>query len=324
MNITTDANQELRKELNFALPAVQYSDRHFDGIVAHDLSFTETKFLFHCLGNMDAKTGVLQSFTVSELAARFGVKPCNFYGEKGYIARLNSTSMVELEMKNHRVVGKVKETPTKRKRNKKYKRNYPLKVGLLHRDYLKMVFTMTRKNSVLRMFLVMALHTDKQTGLINTLARPVEWGKKIGNYAHIICNRAVDYLLDLGLIEGGRDYLVGGKIPAVAMAEGFLFLMNEKAKEENKKRKEGKSDGWDYQEIEANLLRFFGINAKGWVKQKLKEAERKLLFFLNEKDKEARAKGRKALEDFKEQQRLNTEKIGNRSNSVGAVFANWG
>lgn len=297
MDITRDVQQTLepvaiddsRTDFNFALPAVQYSDRHLDGIVKHNLSFTSTKLLFHCLGNMDSKTGIIHSYTVAELAARFGVQPCNFYGESGYIAILNKTGMVKLEIKYHRVVGRVVETPHRRKRKKKLPRPYQLDVGVLHRDYLKVLFSETRKNSVLRMFLIMGLHVDKVSGAINTMFRPVEWGQKIGNYAAINCDRAVDFLIDSGLLDGVRRYVVEGKLQAVAMGEAFLFLSNEKSKEAAKQEKQRGSLASDYRQIEVDLLNFFGLNASGWTRLQLSRAKERLLFFMKEEGKKSLA-----------------------------------
>ena len=305
MTVQTSEN---RTELNFALPAIQFSDRHVDGMTENDLSYTETLFLLHCLGNMGSKTGIIAEFTVAELAARFGVKPCNFYGKDGYISRLNATKMVALEIKHHKVCGRVRETPTKRKRNKKYPSRYPLKVGLLHREHLKLLVSKTRKISVLRIFLMMALHTDKTSGALNTVLRPVEWGGLVGGYAHIICNRAVDLLIDLGLLTGQRTYVVKGWLPGVAMAEAFLFLSNEKGKAESEKKK---TDA-DYRRIEVDLLEFFGLNATGWLKSQLREAKRRLLFWM-------KAEGRKALSDFKQAQE---NRLG-RTASMGVVMSQF-
>lgn len=273
-----------------ALPVVQYTDRHLDTIIAEDLSYTESMFFVHCLGNMIAKSGKLHEHSISDIAKKLGVQPCNFYGSDGYIAKLNRTGLVKLEIVDRRLTGSVVETATKRKRDKKTKSKYPLAVGVMHREAFRVLVEKTRKKSVLRMMLIMGLHTDKTTGILNTIMRPVEWGKLIGDYSRIICDRAVDAMIAFGLVSMDRDYKVRGKMPFVALAEGFLKMKVELDKErrakEKAERKERKKMGLaedpekEYRVIEADLMKYFGLNAKGWTKAVLRQARERLLFFI--------------------------------------------
>ena len=280
--------------LGFAMPAIQYSDRHFDGIIEYDLNYTESALLLDFLGNMEAETGIIHKRTVSEFAERHGVYPSNFYGKDGYIERLNATKMVKLKIKDHQLCGRVTEVPSKRMKNKKYRSKYPLKKSVLCSDVLTLLLPLSRRKTVLRMVLCMALHVDKQTGELNTLQTTEAWGKLIGGIKRINCDRAVDFLIEVGILDATRRFVVQGRIPSVSMGNAFLLLFEEKRKQQQRIETETKKTyGYDYRGIITDLQKFFGLDAKGWMKQHLSEARRKLLFWI-EQD------GLQAIKDFKE------------------------
>ena len=271
-----------RNTFDCALPAVQFSDRHLETIIEHNLSYTETLLFLHCLGNMHAETGFIHKFKVSELADRLNVNPSHFYGADGYIERLNRTGDISLKLEDHKVSGRVKETPGQRLK-KKYASRYPLKVSVLHKEGLKaLVSSGTRKNSVLRMLLCLALHCDKTTGEINTHKRARDWGQRIGNCEGVNADRAIDDLRRLGLADVARDYLVYGSLEFVAMGQAFQTLHEMKAKEAAKKRKEEKESGWDYRSIEKFLMESFGLNVRGWARESIRKSHNALTKLLGE------------------------------------------
>ena len=287
-----------KSELDFSLPAVQMSDRHFDGILDNNLSYVETCLLIHCLGNMHTKTGVINQFTVSELSSRLKVSPGNFYGRNGYIARLNATKMVKLEIKHHKVCGKVCEPPNRRLRNKKYPSKYPLKVTVWHREALRLMLPLSKKNTVLRLFLALSFHCDKQTGKLNTFKTAEQWGAICGGFKRINCDRAIDYLSDIGVCAIRRDYIVKGGLPFVAIGQAFLNIR--KAQEKDRRKEEAiekKASPWDYKQIERDLLYFFGINATGWGKTMLEQAYRKIVKWMSTQGYTEFKKVKKRLQD---------------------------
>lgn len=293
----TTPPQPLNSNLTFALPAIRFSDRHFDGIIEHDLNYTESALLLDFLGNMEAKTGTIHKRTVAEFAKRHRVEPSNFYGKDGYIAKLNATKMVKLQIKDHQLCGRITETPTKRLRNKKYRSKYPLKVSVLSSDCLTLLLPLSRKKTVLRMLLCMTLHVDKQSGELNTIQSTKAWGELIGGIKRINCDRAVDFLIETGILEATRRFVVSGSIPAIAMGNAFLLLSAEKEKEQRRQEKEEKRVvGYDYRTLITALQHFFGLNARGWMQAHLREARRKLLFFIEQDGLNSLAALRKKLE----------------------------
>ena len=273
--------------LTFAMPAIQFSDRHYEGIITYNLNYTETALMFDFLGNMEAKTGIIHSRTISEFAKRHGVDPSNFYGKDGYINRLNATGMVQLKIKDHQLCGRITETPARRLRNKKYPSKYPLRVSMLAHNCLSLLLPLSRKKTVLRMLLCLALHTDKQSGELNTALSTEKWGKLIGDIKRINVDRAVDFLNEAGVAQLKRRYVVSGRLPFVAMANGFLMLSAEKEKERKKAEKNNRSVGYDYRGIVAALQKFFGLNATGWAKEYLQQARRELLWWMQADGKAA-------------------------------------
>ena len=285
-----------RNVLDFALPAVQFSDRHFDTIIEHNLSWTEALFFLHCLGNMESKTGFIHKFKVSELAARFDVNASHFYGEDGYIERINRTGDISLKLEDHKVSGRVKETPGKRLKKNKYPSRYPLKVSVLHKEGLKaLVSSGTRKNSVLRMLLCLSLHCDKTTGQLNTFKRARDWGEIIGHCQGVNADRAIDALYELGIADVQRDYHVYGCLEFVAMGQAFLTLHAMKAKEAAKKRKAEKESGWDYRCIEKFLMESFGLNMRSWGRESVQKSFNALVRLLGEEARQMLSKFKKEL-----------------------------
>lgn len=326
----TTPPQPLNPNLTFALPAIQFSDRHFDGIVENELNYTESALLFDFLGNMEAKSGTIHKRTVADFAKRHGVQPSNFYGKDGYIARLNATKMVKLKIKDHQLCGRVTEVPSKRLKNKKYRSKYPLKVSVLSADCLTLLLPLSRKKTVLRMLLCMALHVDKKSGELNTIQSTKAWGELIGGIKRINCDRAADFLIETGILEATRQFVVSGSIPSVAMGNAFLLLSAEKEKERRRQEKEEKRVvGYDYRTLITALQHFFGLNARGWMQAHLREARRRLLFFIEQDGLDSLAALKKRLgegeasdqaKSYTEGPPLNWKEV-QRSKEVGDVLS---
>ncbi len=267
--------------LNYALPAVEYTDAHVFGIIANDLSFLETSFFLNLLGNMNADSGILHGCRISKLAKRIGCTPSCFYGEDNLIDTINATGMATLYIKNKRVHGRIHNPPKKRGKESPI---YRLGVSMMHRIALQGILTHTEAKSVIRMLLILSMHCDLATGEINTEKRACEWAEMIGVH-RTSAERAIDWITAHGFAQLERDYVVTGRLNYTAMAKGFLTVHAEQQKELNAKKKTerlarkkaGLPEKPDHVDIELKLYRFFGLNATGWMKRHLVEAGKYLL-----------------------------------------------
>lgn len=272
-------------EINYSLPAVEYTDKHVQGIIDNDLTFLQTSFFLNLLGNMIANTGILHGARISKLAKRIGCTPSCFYGEDTLIDAINATGMATLYIKNKKVYGRIHEPPKKRTSNLKNESPiYPLAVSMTHRIALQGLLTHTEAKAVIRTLLILSMHCDLASGEINTEQRACEWADMIG-LSRTSVERAIDWINEKGFAQLARDYVVIGYLNYTAMAKGFLTVYAEQQKELNAKAKSeaiareeaGLPPKPDYKDIELKLHRFFGLNARGWMQVQLKEAAKYLL-----------------------------------------------
>ncbi len=263
-------------EINFALPAVEYTDEHVQGIIAHDLTFLQTSFFLSLLGNMIANTGILHGCRIAKLAKRLGCTVSCFYGEDNLIDAINATGMATLTRRNKKIYGKIHQPPKQRGHENLM---YRLSVSMTHRIALQGILTHTEAKAVIRMILMLSMHCDLASGEINTEKRACEWADMIG-ISRTSAERAIDWITDKGFGQLERDYIVTGFLNYTAMAKGFLTRYAEEQKELNKQAKADRAEGKrkvDYVDIELKLFRFFGLNAKGWAKSMLLDAGKYLL-----------------------------------------------
>lgn len=261
-------------EINFAMPAVEYTDIVVKGVVDHDLTFLQTAFLLNLHGNMIAKTGILHGVRISKAAKRLGCDTSCFYGKDNLIDALNATGLVSLYIKNKKIHGRI-FTPPKQRGHKNP--IYPLSVGMTHRIALQGLLTHTESKAVIRTLLILSMHCDLATGEINTEKRACEWTEMIG-MSRTSVERAIDWITEHGFAQLERDYVVTGRLNYTAMAKGFLTVHAEEEKERNAKRKADRKAGEvDSKEIETKLYKFYGLNATGWMRSHLIEAGKYLL-----------------------------------------------
>ena len=272
-------------EINYALPAVEYTDKHVLGMIAHDLSCLDQIFFLNLLGNMGADTGVVHGYRISRLAERLGCSTSCFYGKDNLIDTINATGMATLYIKNKKVHGRIHEPPKKRTKNLKNEPPiYPLAVSMTHRICLQGLLSRTEAKTVIRILLMLSMHCDLDTGEINTEQRACEWAEMIG-VCRTSVERAIDWLTENGFAQLDRDYVVTGRLNYTAMARGFLRKHAEDQKELNAKKKterlarekSGLPEKPDAVDIELKLYKFYGLNARGWMRSHLKEAAKYLL-----------------------------------------------
>ena len=267
--------------MNFALPAVEYTDEHVQGIIDNDLTFLQTSLFLNLLGNMIADTGILHGCRISKLAERLGCTTSCFYGKENLIDALNATGMVSLYIKNKKVHGQIHKPPKKRGHKNPI---YKLSVSMTHRIALQGLLTHTEAKAVIRILLMLSMHCDLDTGEINTEKRACEWAEMIG-LSRTSVERAIDWINEKGFAQLQRDYVVTGRLNYTAMARGFIRVHAEQQKELNAKKKTerlarekaGLPEKPDHVDIELKLYRFFGLDATGWMKAQLKEAAKYLL-----------------------------------------------
>ena len=263
-------------EINFSLPAVEYTDEHVQGIITHDLTFLQTSFFLNLLGNMIADSGILHGCRIAKLAKRLGCSTSCFYGDDNLIDAINATGMATLTIRNKKVYGRIHNPPKQRGHENPI---YPLSVSMTHRIALQGILTHTEAKAVIRMLLMLSMHCDLASGEINTEKRACEWAEMIG-LSRTSAERAIDWLTEKGFSQLDRDYVVSGFLNYTAMAKGFLTVYAEQQKELNKQAKADRKEGIlkpDYVDIELKLLRFFGLSARGWAKNTLLEAGKYLL-----------------------------------------------
>lgn len=261
-------------EINFAMPAVEYTDIVVNGIVEHDLTFLQTAFLLNLHGNMIAKSGILHGVRISKAAKRLGCNTSCFYGPRNLIDALNATGLVSLYIKNKKIHGRI-FTPPKQRGHKNP--IYPLSVGMTHRICLQGLLTHTEAKAVIRTLLMLSMHCDLFTGEINTEKRACELAEMIG-MSRTSVERAIDWITEHGFAQLERDYVVTGRLNYTAMAKGFLTVHAEQQKERNAKRKAEREAGEvDHNDIEMKLYKYYGLNAKGWMRSHLIEAGKYLL-----------------------------------------------
>ena len=279
------ADYQRLSAINYALPAVEYTDAHIQGIIEHDLTYLETSFFLHLIGNMIADTGILHGKRISKFAECLGCTTSCFYGKDNLIDRINATGMATLYIKHKKVYGRIHEPPKKRTKNlKKSPPIYPLAVSMTHRIALQGLLVHTEAKAIIRILLMLSMHCHLPTGEINTEKRACEWADMIG-LSRTSVERAIDWINEKGFAQLQRDYVVTGHLNYTAMAKGFLTVyaeqqkeLNAKAKAEAAEREEaGLAPKPDYVDIELKLYRFFGLNAKGWMPSQLKEAVKYLL-----------------------------------------------
>ena len=273
-NSKDNAQESGRLGLNFALPAVEFTDRHVQGILEHDLSYSAIALLLYYLGNCDAdkNKGFIHRHKIAYLAKVIGCKPQYFYGKNGLIAQLNATGMIQLKIKNLKVSGKIVEPPKKRAEDRVSKHPYKLCISMIHRECLMALLPKTRSKAILLTMLILTMHCDLNSGELNTEFRASEIADMI-DMDRTSVERAIDWLHENGFTEVTRDYVIEGRLPYTAMARGFLKMSAVRAKEEKAKAKEARKAGRDdYTWIETKLVKFFGINARGFMKSQLKEA----------------------------------------------------
>jgi len=271
-------------EINYALPAVEYTDHHVKAIIDHDLTFLQTAFFLNLLGNMHVNSGVLHAERVSILAKRLGCTTASFYGKDNLIDALNATGLLTLEIKYKKVCGRIHQLPKRRGRKQGL---YQLRVSMIHRIALQGLLSYTQSKTVIRILLMLSMHCDLNTGEINTAKRTCEWADMIG-LSRTSVERAIDWLNETGVAQLRRDYIVEGRLVYTAMARGFLRKYEELRKEAAAQKKADKKDGIpvdeiDYKDIEVKLYRFYGLNAVGWMRSHLIEAGKYLLTEVREK-----------------------------------------
>lgn len=262
--------------INFALPAVEYTDVHVAGIIGHDLTYLQTSFFLSLLGNMIADTGILHGARISKLAERLGCSVSCFYGKDNLIDAINATGMATLTRRNKKIYGKI-HTPPKRRGHEDP--IFRLSVSMTHRIALQGILTHTEAKAVIRILLMLSMHCDLASGEINTEKRACEWADMIG-VSRTSTERAIDWLTEKGFAQLERDYVVTGYLNYTAMAKGFLTRYAEDQKELNAQAKAERESGIlkpDYREIELKLFRFYGLNAKNWAKRLLVDAGKYLL-----------------------------------------------
>ena len=165
-----EAPERKCSSIDFALPAVEYTDRQLNAIIEHDLTALETKALLYFFGNCLTDSGILHKRRISFLAKQFGCHPSRFYGENGIIARLNATGLVKLKMKHLKLTGKIVEPPKQRARDKS-DHQYPLRVSMIHKECLKGLLPNTNSKAVIRTLMLLTFHCDLDTGDLNTELR---------------------------------------------------------------------------------------------------------------------------------------------------------
>lgn len=272
--IQSPGELEQISKLNFAMPSVEYTDSTVKGITDHDLTFLQTAFLLNLHGNMIANTGVLHGVRISKAAKRLGCSTSCFYGKDNLMDALNATGLVSLYIKNKKIHGRIHQPPKKRGHENPI---YPLSVGMMHRVPLQGLLSHTAAKSVIRTLLILSMHCDLRTGEINTEKRACEWAEMIG-LSRTSVERAIDWLTENGVAQLKRDYIVVGRLNYAAMAKGYLTVHAEKEKEKNKLRKiRGEAGEVDHKDIELKLYKFYGLNAKGWMRSHLMEAGKYLL-----------------------------------------------
>ena len=263
-------------EINFALPAVEYTDEHVQGIIAHDLTFLQTSFFLSLLGNMIANTGILHGCRISKLAKRLGCTVSCFYGENNLIDAINATGMATLTRRNKKIYGKIHQPPKQRGPENLM---YRLSVSMTHRVALQGILSHTEAKAVIRMLLILSMHCDLTSGEINTEKRACEWADMIG-LSRTSAERAIDWLTEKGFAQLDRDYIVTGFLRYTAMAKGFLTRYAEEQKALNAQAKADRAEGKkkpDYVDIELKLFKFYGLNAKNWARHVLLDAGKYLL-----------------------------------------------
>lgn len=261
-------------EINFALPAVEYTDITVQGVVDHDLTFLQTFFLLNLHGNMIAQSGILHGVRVSKAAKRLGCETSCFYGKDNLIDALNATGLVSLYIKHKKIHGRIHHFPKQRGHTNPI---YPLSVSMTHRIALQGLLTHTQAKAVIRMLLILSMHCDLSTGEINTEKRACEWAEMIG-LSRTSVERAIDWITEHGFAQLERDYIVMGRLNYTAMAKGFLTVHAEQKKERNAKLKADRKAGEiDHNAIELKLYKFYGLDAKNWMRSHLIEAGKYLL-----------------------------------------------
>ncbi|MCY3739971.1 MAG: hypothetical protein OXH00_03015 [Candidatus Poribacteria bacterium] len=263
-------------EINFSLPAVEYTDQHVQGIIKHDLTYLATSFFLSLLGNMIAETGILHGARISKLAKRIGCTPSCFYGKDNLIDVINATGMATLYIKNKKVYGRIHHPPKKRGSKNPL---YNLSISMTHRICLQGLLANTEAKAVIRMLLILSMHCDLDSGEINVEKRACEWAEMI-RLSRTSVERAIDWINEKGFAQLDRDYIVTGHLNYTAMARGFLRVYAEQQKELNAQAKAEREEGVvkpDYLDIELKLYKYFGINAKGWSRYLLREATNYLL-----------------------------------------------
>lgn len=261
-------------EINYAMPAVEYTDVHVKGIIDNNLSFLQTSFFLMLLGNMISDSGILHGQKISKVSKKLRCDRSCFYGKDNLIDAINATGMATLSLKHKKIHGVIHKPPKKRGKKNPI---YPLSVSMTHRICLQGVLTHTKANAVLRMMLILSMHCDLDTGVINTEKRACEWGKIIGA-SRTTAERAIDWIHTHGFAQLERDYIVVGQLNYTAMARGFLRVFAEQQEELSKQAKADRKAGYpDYKDIELKLYKFYGLNAQGWMKHHIHDAGKYLL-----------------------------------------------
>ena len=262
--------------INFALPAVEYTDAHVNAIIDNDLSVLQTSFFLQMLGSMNAETGVLHAHRVNKWATKLECHKSCFYGKHNLIDAINATGEITLYIKNKKIHGRVHNPPKKRGHKNPL---YSLSVSMTHRICLQGLLTNTEATTVIRMMLMLSMHCDLSTGEINVEKRAIEWGEMIGR-SRTSAERAIDWITEHGYAQLERDYIVSGHLNYTAMAKGYLTVFAEQEKQRNAEAKADRKAGKpDYKDIEIKLYKYYGLNAKNWMESTLREAAQ---FFLGE------------------------------------------
>ena len=258
---------------NFSLPAVEYTDRHVQSMIDHDLTALESKFLLRLLGNMDVNTGRIHGHRISKIAKHLKCGTPNFYKkDNNLITRLNATGEVELVRRNKKIYGRILNPPKKRGHKAPL---FPLAVSMIDRVALQGIFETDSKYKI-RMMLMLSLHCDLNTGELNTEKRAYQWGDMI-RCSRRTAERAIDWLYIKGWGDLKRDYVVTGRLEYTALARAFLTIHAEKRAEENRKKAERLEAGEvDYEAICSFLYRIYGINSTGLAQSQILTAHKYL------------------------------------------------
>lgn len=252
--------------MKLALDVALWTDEHARKAIAANLSDLQILFFFYLLLNQRVNSRVIHKFKISDAAATLH---CKQHAIRSAIKALNAAGLTELEISNRKVSGSIIGSAKARLRQEE-EGPYPLRVGKLHREAVKALFPRIHGNGTVKMqlILLLGLHCDEETGILHE-KRPVEWGELLGDKCRVAVSRAFDFFNEAGINQTTTDYTVEGRLPFVQLAHNFFVI-------DKARRKHNKEASFTAQ-VKAQLYKYFGINAKGWLKEQLTAAYTELI-----------------------------------------------